>query len=72
MLSFNKGGSPWSDWEALCCLLSIEMGMEERVASEGLLEIELVCSSVLLAGDVSHHLHNSLWPDDLSLRWGSG
>lgn len=48
------------------------MGMEERVASEGLLEIELVRSSVLLAGDVSHHLHNNLWPDDLPLRWGSG
>jgi len=28
------------------------MGMEERVASEGLLEIEVVCSSILLA-DVS-------------------
>ena len=48
------------------------MGMEERVAIEGLLEIELVCSSILVAEDVSHHLYNSLWPDDLPLRQGNG
>lgn len=77
-VTFDRGGGPWSDWKALCCLPSVRVGMEGRVAAGGLLRTELAiphfpnwflkfagrrCCPIILS---------SLEAEDLPLRWGNG